>query len=80
MRARIDNKKTMRYFMKKYILTLFIMVSSFSAYAENEQDKTPLETCKEMAVEQEIKSENMKEYIDECVKYNAEDETVEGKE
>lgn len=66
--------------MKKYILTLFIMVSSFSVYAENEQDKTPLETCKEMAVEQEITSEDMKEYIDECVKYNAEDETVESKE
>ena len=66
--------------MKQIFSILVIMVLSFSVYAKSGQDKESLEACKELAVEQELSSEDAKKYIEECVKYIAEDEEREKQE
>jgi len=66
--------------MKRNIVLLFVMFLSFSTYAESEQEKGLEETCKELAAEQEIASEYMDEFINECLKNNIEEEGGESKE
>ena len=68
------------FHMKQIISALVILVLSFSASAEGTQDKESLEVCKELAVEQELSSDNAKKYIEQCAKFIAEDEGREKQE
>lgn len=60
--------------MKKYVMIIFMMIMSFSTYAENEQNDIAMETCQSMAQEQELTGENAQSYISECVKTFDKDE------
>lgn len=65
--------------MKKIIAVLGLVVS-FAAVANAALDEEAVEACNEMAVEQKISADEMKDYIDSCVKSVAESEAIEKQE
>ncbi|MDH5600786.1 MAG: hypothetical protein OEY78_05720 [Gammaproteobacteria bacterium] len=66
--------------MKKYLFSAFMMLLSFSAFAEEPKENIAMETCTEMAQEQELTGENAQVYISECVKTFNDDEKSEKEE
>ena len=66
--------------MKKYVLSVLMLVMSFSVFAEMTQEDIAMETCKEMARQQELSDENANTYISECLKTFEDEEKNEEKE
>jgi len=60
--------------MKKIIFTLSVFALLLSGHAFSEQDKVSVEVCKEGAISEGISPDEMKEYIDKCVKDIEDDE------
>ena len=66
--------------MKKILSILFVMTFLFSGYVVAEEDKLSVEVCSETAKSDGLSEEQAKEYIDQCVKFIAEDEQREQNE
>ena len=70
--------------MKKYVLSVLMLVMSFSVFAEKTQDEIAdeiaMETCKEMARQQELSGEDANTYISECIKTFESEEKEDAKE
>ena len=66
--------------MKKYVLSVLMLVMSFSVFAEMTQEDIAMETCKEMARQQELSGEDANTYISECLKTFEDEEKNEEKE
>ena len=57
-----------------------MLVMSFSVFAEMTQEDIAMETCKEMARQQELSGEDANTYISECLKTFEDEEKNEEKE